>query len=96
MPFASQCSEWLRDANGADSPLIVVTALCETQQLGRYKPGKRRGRCNDDDLQGFSNQMCGIVSIDTPLILSTLINKCRVSIDCLRTLVDQVARLLWT
>jgi hypothetical protein len=57
MPFAGQCSEWLRDTAGADSPLIVVTALCEIQQLGRYKPGKRRGRCNDEDLQEFSDQM---------------------------------------
>ena len=45
MPFANQCSQWLSE-NTANSDLMDVTTHCETQQYGRYKPNKARGRCN--------------------------------------------------
>ena len=56
MPFAKQCSLWLSDNMGG-SHLNDVTEGCERQQFGRYKPGKRRGRCNDDDLAEFFAQL---------------------------------------
>jgi hypothetical protein len=56
MPFAKQCSQWLSE-NTPDSNLMDVTTHCEIEQYGRYKPNKARGRCNDDDLQEFFNQL---------------------------------------
>jgi hypothetical protein len=54
MPFARQCSEWIKGASvGA---LTQITAKCEREEYGRYKPGRTHGRCSDADLTEYFSQ----------------------------------------
>ena len=36
---------------------MTVTDNCERQQFGKYKPGRARGRCNDDDLNEWAAEV---------------------------------------
>ena len=54
MPFAEQCSEWVKKSMPS---MNAVTATCENEEYGRYRPGRRKGRCNDADLTAFGKQM---------------------------------------
>jgi hypothetical protein len=52
-PFAEVCSEWVKDSIPS---MNKVTGLCERTEYGRYRAGRRKGRCNDDDLIEFGKQ----------------------------------------
>ena len=53
MPFAKACSEWLLEQGGA---LVQVTAVCESEEYGRYHAGSNHGRCSDGDLAEYQRQ----------------------------------------
>jgi hypothetical protein len=48
-------SQWLGEQN--QPALMTVTDNCERQQFGKYKPGRARGRCNDDDLNEWAAEV---------------------------------------
>jgi hypothetical protein len=56
MPFALQCSEWIKSASDSVGALAEITDKCEREEYGRYKPGKTHGRCADSDLQEYYSQ----------------------------------------
>merc|ERR1740117_158593 len=59
LPFAKQCSEYLKTMTGANTALLDITSRCEEEEYGRYKANARnhrRGRCSDSDLADFTSQ----------------------------------------
>ena len=54
MPVSKQCSEWIKKSMPSMYP---VTKICEREEYGKYRPGRRKGRCNNADLTEFSRQM---------------------------------------
>lgn len=56
MPFALQCSEWIKGAADTVGSLAEITDKCEREEYGRYKPGKTHGRCSDSDIAEYYRQ----------------------------------------
>ena len=53
MPFAQQCSEFIKTNRFQNPELLAITDKCEREEYGRYKPNSNHGRCADTDLTTF-------------------------------------------
>jgi hypothetical protein len=56
MPFAQQCSEFIKTNRFQNPELLAITDKCEREEYGRYKPNSNHGRCSDSDLATFYSE----------------------------------------
>ena len=62
MPFAERCSEWVK----ATLPnMAKVTQICEREEFGRFRKGRKKGRCNDRDAYEFAQQFAPACECNT-------------------------------